>query len=255
MNRDEIWDGIKREKETVYGQSMLEAFLATAEDISSRHLAEALAGGHGKVINQKVIVKALRKANGTWAYENLRDRVIDGVKDMSGYLVYNILKNEEDMQKVAPRLGRSIQKISDEDLLSLAYTHVGGVEKLVNLFGERLKRLPPASMMTLLKQTHDLKSLESTVKSMGGWDHVLRRILEGRSPECGMIQWGELAWVLEQYGTMDRFVEKLSGIKEEHPQAEILARFLRASAKNDLYGPLALQVNDILSGNLIWGSN
>jgi hypothetical protein len=250
MNRDEIWERIKGEKETVYGQSMLDAFLATAEDISSRHLAEALAGGYGKVINQKVIAKALRKANGTWAYENLRDRVIEGVKDMSGYLVYNILKNEqEDMEKVALKMGRSVQKISDEDLLSLAYTQNGGFEKLVNLFGERLKRFPPASMMTLLKQTHDLKSLESTVKSMGGWDHVLKRILEGRSPECGMMQWGELSWVLHQYGTMDRFVDKLLGIKGEHPQAEILARFLRSSGGDDSHDDLTLQVHDILTGD------
>jgi len=248
MNRDEIWDMIKGEKETVYGQSMLDAFLATAEDISSRHLAEALAGGYGKVINQKVIAKALRKANGTWAYENLRDRVIEGVKDMGGYLVYNILKNEEeDMEKVALKMGRSVQKISDEDLLSLAYTQNGGVEKLVNLFGERFKRFPPASMMTLLKQTHDLKSLESTVKSMGGWDHVLKRIMEGRSPECGMMQWGELSWVLEQYGTMDRFVDKLLGIKDEHPQAETLARFLQSSGGDDSHDDLTLQVRDILT--------
>jgi hypothetical protein len=82
---------------------------------------------------------------------------------------------------------------------------------------------------------------------MGGWDHVLKRIMEG-GDGCGMMQWGELSWVLHQYGTIDRFVDKLLGIKDKHPQAEILARFLRDTEEEDSYGPLAIQVHDILTG-------
>ena len=267
QDQDQIWLELKEDKDTVYGKTMLEAFLMAVEELSSRHLLEALAMGHGNVMDQKMITKVLRNSSGTWSYEALRDKVIEGVENMSSRLVYNILKNEGDktIDAIALKMGKRIQKIDDDDLFSLAYVGISSIGKVANLFGERLKKFSPSGMMKLLKEKSGINRTlpaadkqmrlridnldeDETVESLGGWAHVLGRILEGRYPECGMNRWAELALTLHLYGTMDHFVNKLLEMKKTHPQVEVLAKYLRAAGSQSTTHDLNKQVLNILGG-------
>jgi hypothetical protein len=250
MTRDQVWLAVKEDKEKVYGKTMLEAFLMAVDELSSRHLLEALAMGHGEVMDQKMITKVLRNSSGTPSYEVLRDKVIEGVEDMSSSLVYNILKNEDDktIDAIALKMGKRIQKINENDLLNLAYVGSASIGKVASMFGERLKKMSPAGMMKLLKEANGLKSLENTVESLGGWHHVLGRILEGRSPECGIRLWRNLAWTIRNYDAMDLFVGKLLEMKDTHPQVEVFAKYLQGEGKSDYQPDITKQLLGIIGG-------
>ena len=79
MNKDEVWDRLKKESETVYGQSMLDMFLKTTEDLERRHWDE-LDTRQRKLVNPEIKLKlAITPGEAERAIK-------DGAKDLDGAL-------------------------------------------------------------------------------------------------------------------------------------------------------------------------
>lgn len=228
MTKDEIWNQIKNDKSTVYGQSMLAMFLMAIEkDLSPGHLKEALENGYAESINQNAIIRAIREA----PFPSVIDMVMSHVKSMSSSLVYIILLKVDDMEQTSPKMGKNLSKMSDDDFFNLLYLRSGKIPQIAKLFPDRIKSLSGERLLVLLREKlKNLNGLNSLVEILGGWDHVIDSLMRSRQRDTSWSSmdqlWGSLANKMKDDGLLGYFIEKLSAVKDKYPQAGIVIEFL-----------------------------
>jgi len=196
MNRDEIWQQLKDEKETVYGERMMDVFLSITSDLNIKHLEEALDSDLGHKINDDTIISKIHRGliGGIVNNSDLLDKIISKKKDMGGKLITTILNlyDPEEMKKVSERI--NINKMTIDDIHTLFWLKTAtpqdiqenSIEILHEMFGEKLKQFNVKQIFSLIKQLITVRpqwrlsridDTDKLIDILGGWKSLVEKMM------------------------------------------------------------------------------
>lgn len=179
MNRDQIWQQLKDEKETVYGKKMLEVFLSITEKLNIEHLEEALDSGYE--VNDTAIRSNIVDILNSRREKILLDKIIKNKKDMSSKLMYHILNamNNSEIKDIAPKM--NLNKMNLDDVYNLVWLKIENIELMRQLFEDKLKQFDVKQIINLIKEGSGWKIdglLDQIVNALGGWKNIIEKMRE-----------------------------------------------------------------------------
>jgi len=216
MNRDEIWQKLKDETETIYGKKMLDIFLSVTEKLDINHLEEALNSGYD--VSDSAIKYNLNDILDT--RPELLDKIISNKKDMSSKLMLHILDlsfsyGRENAKEIAKKL--NLNKMTIDDTYILAWISlrnplkIENIEQIHEIFGDKLKQFDIKQIMNLVKEGARWKIegiLDKIVNSVGGWRRVAKEMREKMLDTPEHYYW-KLKASLNDSGFSEYFAKKI----------------------------------------------
>jgi len=243
MNRDQIWQQLKDEKETIYGKKMINMFLSITEKLNINHLEEALDSGYevGDTAIKSNIIDMLNSRR----KKILLDKIIANKKDMSSTLMYYILNpmNDVEIKEMAPKM--NLSKMAIVDIYNFTWLKIDNIELMHELFGDKLKQFDIKQIINLIKNGAEWKIdglLDKIINILGGWKSIIEKMLTdeqylselgiGLSTKQSMPgYYAELRRVLDEAKLRRQFAEKIMEEKDKYKNAEALAQYFYPDIK------------------------
>ena len=231
MNRDQIWQQLKDEEQTVYGKKMLDVFLTISTELNNKHLEEALDSGYE--VNEEAIIKKISR---NMISPELLEKIVN--KEISSNLMRKILENTEsrNMKEIAKKLqgNKNLNKMTIDDIYTLTWVKINNIKEIQEIFGEKLKQFDGRRIVYLINESlysatssTGIALLEKVVGILGGWKSIAEKMSEEDTQQIPDY-YLQLKINLDRSGLDQHFAEK---IIEHDKNAIALAQFFYPDAK------------------------
>jgi hypothetical protein len=200
--KEEIWQSLKNEKETIYGKKMLEVFLSVTTELEFNHFEEAINAGYD--LNEELIRKNISNFPSKLfstdpsienSYYNKPSELLEKIlkkENISSKLMRNIFEATysvlgiEGIKEISKKINKN--KITTDDVYILAWEFTNDIEEIYKIFEEKFKEFNAGMIIEILTEasysdpprwhgTSRAAKIEKIVNIFDGWDNVIQKML------------------------------------------------------------------------------